>query len=994
MFLLLISAARAAPLPREPAPEHKPGELIVKLRAPRGLRAVGINAREGMLAQAANGLKTEATIDTVRPLRFVKAEVWELGDDNIDVVELAARLRKRDDVQYAEPNYVVQTCLTPNDPAFGDLWGLHNTGQSGGTADADIDAPEAWEIETGGDVVVAVIDTGVDYNHVDIAANMWRNPGETPGDGIDNDGNGYVDDVYGIDTSSDDSDPFDQHYHGTHVAGTIAAVGNNAAGAVGVCWRARIMALRFLNSQGWGYVSDAVECVEYATLMGARVMNNSWGGGGYSEAMSEAIAAANDAGVLFCAAAGNSHSNNDSSPHYPSSYTNANVLAVASSDRSDALSSFSCYGATSVDLAAPGTDIYSLLPNNSYGTKSGTSMATPHCAGAAALLLSMAPGLRVEHVKTVLMNNVDLRTAFAGKTVSGGRLNINNTLRNSGFIFFDRVAYFPGALPSISLVDSQFAGTTQQTVSVSSSHGDSEELVLYATKPGGVVFTNRMQLGVGAAISSNGLLEAVHDVELRVSYYSPLADETVTGTAMVDAGLVITITTPSHDVPYQTNTIQVSGLNNGDVHVDMVVSNEVTGETAVFATTNAWTSPPIGLSSLVAVNPIWVHGVNAYGLADSDSVRIRKLGPAGITNHVSPTGSNIWPYSSWETAATSIQAAVDVSFHHNLVLVTNGVYAESVEIDDWPVNLRSVNGPDVTIIDGGGSGRCLLATNGTVVSGFTLTNGLADYGAGAYLTGATLTDSIASGNQATNDGGGLWCGDGCLVSNCVVRGNTTRSFGGGIYLGGDSNLVARCRIVGNETSSRDGGGLVCVADSEVRNSFIAGNTTSGSARGGGVYCEVGTIRNCTVIRNSSRMGHGVVIMNGALIVNSIVYYNSADDRYGIFSDPYSYASNCCCRSRPYKSEAMVTDPPLLAGVMDPHLLAGSPCIDAGSSAAAAGWWSAALSSGTRPFVKCMATEAACPSMAARSRTARSGATGPTRPAGWPYTHFTLPCGAA
>ncbi len=720
------------------------------------------------------------------------------------------------------------------------------------------------------------------------------------------------------------------------MAGTIAAVGNNAAGAVGVCWRARIMALRFLNASGWGYVSGAIECVGYATLMGARVMNNSWGGGGYSQAMEDAIAAANDAGILFCAAAGNSSSNNDAGSHYPSSYTNANVLAVASSDRNDALSSFSSYGATSVDLAAPGTDIYSLLLNNGYGTKSGTSMATPHCSGAAALLLSMVPALRAEHVKTVLMNTADRKPAFAGKTVSGGRLNINNAIRNSGFVFFDRTAYFPGALTTISLVDSQFAGTTQQTVSVSSSHGDSEELVLYPTQAGGVHFTNTMQLAIGAAISSNGLLEAVHDVELRASYYSPLPDKIVTGTAIVDAGLVVTITTPPHDVPYQTNTIQVTGFNNGDVHVDMVVSNEVTGETAVFAATNAWTSPPIGLSSLVSVNPIWIHGVNAYGLAGSDSVSIRKLGPAGITNHVSPTGSNIWPYSSWETAATSIQEAIDVSYHHNLVLVTNGVYAESVTIDDWPVNLRSVNGPEVTIVDAGGSGRCLFATNGTVVSGFTLTNGVADDGAGAYLTGATLTDAVISGNQATNDGGGVWCGDGCLVSNCVVRGNTASYYAGGIHLGGDSNLVARCRIVDNETTGRDGGGLVCLADSEVRNSFVARNTVSGAGRGAGIYCRVGTIRNCTVTRNTSRMGHGVVIMNGALIVNSIVYYNSADDRYGIFSDPYSYASNCCCRSRPYKSEAIVTDPPLLAGVMDPHLLPGSPCIDAGKTAEAAG----------------------------------------------------------
>ena len=228
--------------------------------------------------------------------------------------------------------------------------GAPQHGQSGGTPDADIDAPETWSFQTGAQVVIGVIDTGVDRTHPDLAANIWTNPGEIAGNGLDDDGNGYVDDVHGWDFVNGDNDPMDDHGHGTHCAGTIAGIGDNGIGVAGVCWSARIMALKFLDAGGYGTTSDAVLAVEYATANGARLTSNSWGRHGYSAALYDAIAAARDAGALFIAAAGNDGVNNDLSPHYPSSYDLSDIIAVAATDRNDGLANFSCYGAASVDV--------------------------------------------------------------------------------------------------------------------------------------------------------------------------------------------------------------------------------------------------------------------------------------------------------------------------------------------------------------------------------------------------------------------------------------------------------------------------------------------------------------------------------------------------------------------------------------------------------------------------------------------------------------------
>jgi serine protease len=355
--------------------------------------------------------------------------------DGISVKNALEKLRKNPAILYAEPDYIVSKAGVPNDARFDELWGMHNTGQTGGVDDADIDAPEAWDISTGSrDVVVGVIDTGVDYNHPDLTANMWVNPGEIAGDGIDNDNNGFIDDVHGINAITNSGDPMDDNGHGTHVSGTIGATGNDGVGVAGVNHNVSIIGCKFLDGNGDGSTSDALTCIDYFVDLknnhnvDVSTLNNSWGGGGFSQALYDSITATSDANILFVAAAGNGGYDNDASPSYPSSYDHDSVLAVAGTNHTDAMYTSSQYGLTSVDIAAPARNVLSTVPGGGYSSFTGTSMATPHVAGAAALVLSVNPELSAVELKELLMNSGDANPATEGKTVSGKRLNIHNAL--------------------------------------------------------------------------------------------------------------------------------------------------------------------------------------------------------------------------------------------------------------------------------------------------------------------------------------------------------------------------------------------------------------------------------------------------------------------------------------------------------------------------------------------------------------------------------------
>lgn len=324
------------------------------------------------------------------------------------------------------PNYELRALATPNDSQYSQLWGMRA-----------IDAPSAWNHSTGSDsLVVAVIDTGIDYNHPDLQANMWRNPAEVSS-GVDSDGNGYIDDIFGINARDNNGNPMDDNGHGTHVAGTIGAVGNNGIGVAGVNWNVKIMALKFLAANGSGSLLDAIEAIDYMTAMrqrgvNIRISNNSWGGGGYSQALYDAIGRARSAGIIFVAAAGNESNNNDVSPAYPAGYQLSSVVPVAAIDSGRNLASFSNYGANTVKIAAPGVSILSTYLNGTYRSYSGTSMATPHVAGALALLLASEPQLTNDQAIARLYGSAQSLSSLNGLVVGGRSLNVGRMLNNEG----------------------------------------------------------------------------------------------------------------------------------------------------------------------------------------------------------------------------------------------------------------------------------------------------------------------------------------------------------------------------------------------------------------------------------------------------------------------------------------------------------------------------------------------------------------------------------
>lgn len=407
--LFICTGARAAD------PQVVPNEIIVKLR-------------EGAPAQVRRALAAAAGALSSAQLARVKG--GELHRFHVrDAAAAFSALSGSSWVEYAEPNFLVQTSLAPNDLNYDQLWGLQNSGQTilgvPGTAGADINAEAAWDVTTGSSaIVVGVVDTGIDYNHPDLAANVWSNPG-----GI----GGCAAGTHGFNAIAVSCNPLDDNNHGTHVSGTIGGVGNNGIGVAGINWTVSIMGLKFLDAGGSGTTANAISAIDFAVNakiagVNVRVLNNSWGGGGFSQALLDEInkASAND--ILFVAAAGNSGSNIDIMPSYPASYKADNELAVAATDNNDNLASFSNFGLLSVDLGAPGVNVLSTITSGRYAYFSGTSMATPHVTGSAALLLAAQPDLTTAQLRSAIVDNAEPNPALTGLTASGGRLNVCRSL--------------------------------------------------------------------------------------------------------------------------------------------------------------------------------------------------------------------------------------------------------------------------------------------------------------------------------------------------------------------------------------------------------------------------------------------------------------------------------------------------------------------------------------------------------------------------------------
>lgn len=435
--------------------EQEDAEVIVRFRPGTSLQRIN-RITEGL---------NDRLLDR---FEFINGQAVIADEDGLAPETVAAEYRSLPEVEYAEPNFIIDLDPAerageldegdfneegefddddppvvrlrssgdgqqPNDPLFNEQWSLLNTGQRAGKSGADVCATRAWAKTQGSKkIVVAVIDTGVDYNHQDLHNNIWTRPASLA-PYVDAE-LGVFDDRHGFDAADNDGDPMDDNGHGTHCAGIIGAEGDNNDGIAGVNWQVEIMGLKFLSRNGSGTTKDAIECINYVVArkkagVNVRIISASWGSTAQSRALGDAIKRAGEEGILFVAAAGNSSTNNDRQPHYPSNYPHPNVVSVAALTRTDVLARFSNYGAKTVHIAAPGAEIMSTWPQNQYEEHSGTSMATPVVSGVAALILSVNPDLSVTDLRKRLLDSVDKLPALDGKVSSGGRVNAARAVR-------------------------------------------------------------------------------------------------------------------------------------------------------------------------------------------------------------------------------------------------------------------------------------------------------------------------------------------------------------------------------------------------------------------------------------------------------------------------------------------------------------------------------------------------------------------------------------
>lgn len=548
--LLMPSKVMAGDTQTKGAPRYRADAIIIKPKTGVSLRSVAdLHSRFGTKASASFS-------------RFGNMQVVELPN-GLGVQQAIDGYFNSGLVDYAEPDYIVsieQTQTVSNDLSA-NLWNLNNTGQNAGTVDADIDAPEAWSVRTDASIVtVGVIDTGIDYNHPDLNANMWRNPGEIAGDGIDNDNDGYIDNIHGINTVTGSGNPMDDNNHGTHVAGTIGAVGNNGIGSVGVAWNVKLMALKFIDATGTGSVSNAIKCIDFAIGKKVSVLNNSWGGGAYTQALYDAINRANSAGIVFVAAAGNSAADNDSLAFYPANYALPNVVPVGATDNKDALSTFSNYGYKTVELAAPGTSIFSTTPNNTYSTFSGTSMAAPHVSGAFALLKAHRTDLAsVGALIGQILGTTDQLASLSNRTFTGGRLNLYRALTGTPKPVAHLLTSVDSGVPGVSVTFTD--DSIGSIVSRSINFGDGTSSVLN----GSVAHTYTSAGTYNAVLSVTGtdgsVVTRTKTIKVRANYsassasYSWVSTTGLSSLILADDGVSPQVTLP-FAFPYYGSTYQ------------------------------------------------------------------------------------------------------------------------------------------------------------------------------------------------------------------------------------------------------------------------------------------------------------------------------------------------------------------------------------------------------------------------------------------------------
>ncbi|MHC4315540.1 MAG: S8 family serine peptidase [Planctomycetota bacterium] len=880
-----------------------------QLRALQNKNEALLNLREKRIIRRLKRAPKNAKVpnlDRIYKLR-IKLEQGE------SLQEAVAAYNRHPDVEYAELNYIVSINVTPNDPLYPLQWSLNNTGQMypesrrynhpPGTPDCDIDAPEAWDISTGGPgTIVAVVDTGVDYRHRDLDDNMWINIGEIAGNGVDDDGNGYVDDIYGYDFINNDGDPCDDYGHGTHCAGTIASEGNNGLDIVGVCWNARIMALKFLGDDGYGSTSDAVTAFYYAVENGADVISNSWGGGGYNYAMQEAIDYAHSLGVIMVASAGNGYSND---PKYPAYYEH--MISVAATNSNDEKVPFSNYGDW-VDIAAPGVDILSLRAEGTYmGTKyddyttvaSGTSMACPHVAGACALLLSTNPLLTYDEVYDFLMETVD--PISPGICIADGRLNLNNAIPSKGYLNLDRDYYMCSDVVSIFLIDYDLRRQDTHAVNITTTGGDSETLLLTKDVQRSGGFTATISVDTMNVMTEDGKLQVRHD-QIITAAYEDANDgtgnpATAEDTAVVDceAPVISNVLVEGAGTVWARILFETDEPTIGQVRCDLACGEPYAfvGENAVLAMTHT-----VNISGLS-------RGKSYYFIIDAVDTagnRITDDNKNACYSFVTPEHEVVHVPGDF----TTIQAAINHVWDGDTVIVANGNYIgpgnRDIDFNGKEITLQSENGPENCIINCKGimdeQYRGFYFHSGedaySVVKGFTITNGYAPDGEGGAIkcvnSSPHIENCIFNRNSAFSNGGGMYnYNSSPTLTNCTFNENliTNDVYSTGV---GMSNFyysnpkLINCTFTRNSAySNRDtlGGGMYNSQSNPIlKNCAFIENS---GRLGGGMYNYYSntTLTNCTFSRNIVHEGGGGMLnLESNVVLTNCTFNENTSDWYG------------------------------------------------------------------------------------------------------------------
>jgi predicted outer membrane repeat protein len=901
-------------------PAYKPGELLVRF-APKA-NGIQRNTEEKIqILSSLGGATIKRNFTLVSGLTLVKLPAW------LTVKDALKTFNRTDGIFYAEPNYKIYLASTfPDDTRFDELWGMHNIGQDppGGEPDADIDAPEAWDIANeANDIIVAVIDTGVDYTHPDLEANIWVNEAELNGiTGVDDDENDYVDDIYGYDfqgydVNDQDNNPMDMDWHGTHVAGTVGAVGNNSEGVAGVCWNVKIMVLKIYPpmekdfNESEAFVSNAIEAIDYAVCNSAKVINASWGfpdpnnDSNYVNSLKDEIEAADANGVLFVAAAHNYGKDIDQDPFYPASFDCNNIISVMATTYNDNRWSKSNYGANSVDIGAPGDYIFSCLPRNEYGYGSGTSMATPHVAGACALVWGMNPALSHLEVKDILLQTVDvIFDPNDGICITNGRLNLYYALVESGTqagkqaVILNKVDDVNGpVLPDDYITYTiSFENTVRGPNDANFPFGDLTNVTIVDHLPAEVDFNNPFDPNYDPnehtyTWNIGTLQEDDSDsVELTVvvnNLAEPLGK--ITNVCVIEANEI-----------WPKTVIETTDVNCWDPGIIYVDRDAVAGDNTGMTWEHAYTDLQDALerASNCCANEIWVaEGTYKPTKTSGRSISFDLFDGVAIYGGFDAT-ETARSQRDWVNNVTTLSGDIEKPNDHN----------------DNSYNVV----------------KCADVNN-------------------AILDGFTITAGNAKGLIYNAFGGGLYCRDSSniTVRNCIISQNGAHSvwgYGGGICFKDSSNLtLTDCNLTDN--TAPYGGALFNISsETNINNCIFSGNS---AVLGGGMYNlyePSPTVSNCTFSNNLADYGGGMYSEDCSPTLTNCIFWGndagiSGDEIYNDSADPnFAYcdikgcgAPNDWDPNLGNNDGGNIDEDPCFvnADANDFHLDPNSPCIDVG-----------------------------------------------------------------